>query len=129
MGNSGILSLSTGIAAVGFAGISTREIFSLVPDSIKGIASWLTLQSQEGERARTLLEEEVSSLFRDLRVPVLRYLLSLGLPAHEGEDVAQETFLALFRHLREGKPRDNLRGWVFRVAHNIALKRRRDDRL
>jgi RNA polymerase sigma-70 factor, ECF subfamily len=26
--------------------------------------------------------------------------------------------------LRQGKPKDNLRGWVFRVAHNLALKAR-----
>lgn len=32
--------------------------------------------------------------------------------------------MALFQHLRAGKPRDNLRGWVFRVAHNLGLKRR-----
>jgi RNA polymerase sigma-70 factor, ECF subfamily len=37
----------------------------------------------------------------------------------------QETFLALFDHLRKGRSRDNLRGWVFRVTHNLALKRRR----
>lgn len=98
-----------------------------MPDSTRGIAAWLTFRTQE--RVRTPLEEEVSDLFHDLRVPVLRYLLSLGLPVHESEDVAQETFLALFRHLREGKPRDNLRGWIFRVAHNIARKRRRADRL
>ena len=30
----------------------------------------------------------------------------------------------MFRHLREGKSRANLRGWLFRVAHNLALKRR-----
>jgi RNA polymerase sigma-70 factor (ECF subfamily) len=33
-------------------------------------------------------------------------------------------FLALFQHLRQGKPRTNLKGWVFRVGHNLALKQR-----
>ena len=33
-------------------------------------------------------------------------------------------FLALFQHLRQRKPRTNLKGWVFRVAHNLALKQR-----
>jgi RNA polymerase sigma-70 factor (ECF subfamily) len=33
-------------------------------------------------------------------------------------------FLALFRHLAAGRPRENLRGWIFRVAHNQVLKRR-----
>jgi RNA polymerase sigma-70 factor, ECF subfamily len=71
------------------------------------------------------LEEEVADLFEQLRNPLFRYLLSLGLDAHDGEEIIQEVFLALFQHLKEGKARDNLRGWVFRVGHNQALKLRR----
>jgi RNA polymerase sigma-70 factor (ECF subfamily) len=71
------------------------------------------------------LEKEVVQLFDQLRDRVLRYLLSLGLPAPEGEEIVQETFLALFQHLQRGRPRHNLRGWVFQVAHNLALKQRK----
>src|ERR1035438_1643172 len=71
------------------------------------------------------LEDEVTDLFEQLRDPLFRYVLSLGLSTPDGEEVIQEVFLALFRHLKEGKPRDNLRGWVFRVGHNQALKLRR----
>jgi RNA polymerase sigma-70 factor (ECF subfamily) len=71
------------------------------------------------------LEEEVTGLFEQLRNPLFRYLLSLGLSTHDGEEIIQEVFLALFRHLKSGKPRDNLRGWIFRVGHNQALKVRR----
>jgi RNA polymerase sigma-70 factor (ECF subfamily) len=46
------------------------------------------------------------------------------LAAQDGEEVIQEVFLALFQHLRQVRPRTNLRGWVFRVAHNLGLKRR-----
>jgi RNA polymerase sigma-70 factor (ECF subfamily) len=70
------------------------------------------------------LEEEVVGLFDQLRNRLLRYTLSLGLPVQDGEEVIQEAFLSLFEHLRGGKPRHNLQGWVFRVAHNLALKRR-----
>ncbi len=42
----------------------------------------------------------------------------------DAEDILQEVFLSLFHHLTKDKPRDNLRGWVFRVGHNLALKRR-----
>ncbi len=55
---------------------------------------------------------------------LLRYLLSLGLPIDDCEEIAQETFLALVRHLKGGKPRENLRGWIFCVGRNLALKRR-----
>jgi RNA polymerase sigma-70 factor (ECF subfamily) len=50
--------------------------------------------------------------------------LSFGLSVHDAEEVTQDVFLALFRHLQRGKSRRNLRGWIFRVAHNLALKQR-----
>src|SRR5262249_28325721 len=34
-------------------------------------------------------------------------------------------FLAVFRHLHLGRDRSNLQGWLFQVAHNLALKQRR----
>ncbi|HEY1243064.1 MAG TPA: RNA polymerase sigma factor [Bryobacteraceae bacterium] len=70
------------------------------------------------------LETEVVNLFDQLRERVLRYLLSLGVPVSDGEEIVQEVFLALFEHLRQGRSRENLRGWVFSVAHNLGLKRR-----
>ena len=70
------------------------------------------------------LEHEVVDLFTQFRNPLLRYVSALGLPLADGEEVVQEVFLALFQHLRQGKPRTNLRGWVFRVGHNLALKQR-----
>jgi RNA polymerase sigma-70 factor (ECF subfamily) len=73
---------------------------------------------------RTRLEEEVVALFDEFREPLLRYLSSVGLALADGEEVVQEVFLSLFQHLDRGKPRDNLRGWLFRVAHNLGLKRR-----
>ena len=70
------------------------------------------------------LQQAVVALFDQFREPLLRYLASLGLPFPDGEEVLQEVFLALFQHLDRGKSRENLRGWLFRVAHNLALKRR-----
>jgi RNA polymerase sigma-70 factor (ECF subfamily) len=66
---------------------------------------------------------EVTSLYRELREPLLRYLVCLGLSKDEAQDVVQDTFLSLHRHLTGGGPQDNIRGWVFRVAHNQARNR------
>ena len=74
-------------------------------------------------KAPGAIHDEVVGLFGELRAPLLRYLSSLGLSVSDGEDVVQDVFLALFRHLAEGKPRDNLHGWLFRVARNSGLKR------
>ena len=70
------------------------------------------------------LEGEIISLFDQFRGRLLRYVLTFGVPTHDGEEIIQEVFLALFRHLQRGRSRKNLRGWIFRVAHNLALKQR-----
>jgi RNA polymerase sigma-70 factor, ECF subfamily len=70
------------------------------------------------------IECEVLQHFDEFRGPLLRYCLSLGIPVQDGEEVVQEVFLSLFRHLQLGRSRSNLRGWIFRVAHNLALKQR-----
>jgi RNA polymerase sigma-70 factor, ECF subfamily len=74
------------------------------------------------------LENAVISLFDQLRDRLLRYILSFGLSIHDSEEVIQDVFLSLFRHLQLGRSRRNLHGWVFRVAHNLALKQCSENR-
>ncbi len=70
------------------------------------------------------IEEEVLALFDLMGPRLLGYAVSFGIPVQDGEDVVQETFLALFQHLRRRGSRKNLRGWLYQVTHNLALKRR-----
>jgi len=70
------------------------------------------------------IECEVMNLFEQFRNPLLRYVLSFGVPVQDAEEVTQEVFISLFRHLQLQRSRRNLRGWIFRVGHNLALKRR-----
>ncbi len=70
------------------------------------------------------IEREVMELFEQFRNPLLRYALSFGVPVHDGEEIVQEVFLSLFRHLQLRRSRKNLRGWIFRVTHNLTLKQR-----
>lgn len=70
-------------------------------------------------------EDEVLFLFERCGPSLLRYVASFCLSAEETEDVVQEVFLALFRHLRLDRSRRNLKGWLFQVAHNLALKQRK----
>src|ERR1700683_1559186 len=70
------------------------------------------------------IERVVMELFEQFRDPLLRYVLSLGIPVHDAEEIIQEVFLSLFRHLQLRRSRKNLRGWIFRVAHNLTLKQR-----
>jgi RNA polymerase sigma-70 factor (ECF subfamily) len=65
------------------------------------------------------IEEEVIFLFDQLYDRLSGYLLSFGLTVHDAEDIVQETFLALFRHLQLGRSRQNLRGRIFRVGRTL----------
>lgn len=83
-------------------------------------AAWLDA-SADSYAAR----QGLADTFLELREPVCRYLLALGLPGAEAEEVVQETFLRLCQHLASGGSSENLRGWVFRVAHNLAQDQHR----
>ncbi len=76
------------------------------------------------ERPPADAEAEVLALFDECGAPLLRYVGSFGVSAYDTEDIVQDVFLSLFRHVQLGKPRDNLRGWIYKVAHNLALKQR-----
>jgi RNA polymerase sigma-70 factor (ECF subfamily) len=86
------------------------------------VPSGLAVQQGQGTLK---LEEQIVKLFDELRVPVYRYLLCTNVTPEEAEEIIQESFLRLFKHLHAKGREDNLRGWVFRVAHNIALVQHR----
>jgi RNA polymerase sigma-70 factor, ECF subfamily len=74
------------------------------------------------------IEEQMIALYDQLHGPVFRYVVSLGVHPTDADEVIQEAFLRLFEHLSKGGPAFNLRGWIFRVVHNIAFNERRDRR-
>jgi len=84
--------------------------------------------SAPANNAPAELEGLVVELFDQNRARLSSYVLGFGLPHPDAEDIVQETFLSLFHHLERGRPRWNLHGWLFRVAHNLALKRRTANR-
>lgn len=84
----------------------------------------LLASAKEAQAGTGEIEAEVMVLFEQYRIGLMRYAVSLGVPVPDAEEVVQEVFLGLFRHLRLGRSRRNLRGWIFRVAHNLTLKRR-----
>jgi RNA polymerase sigma-70 factor, ECF subfamily len=90
-----------------------------------GILPVLRATSAVDSRNRgAALADRVTALFDQFRNPLLRYLWSFGLTPPDGEEVLQEVFLSLFQHLDRGRSLDNPRGWLFRVAHNLALRTR-----
>lgn len=83
-------------------------------------AAVLARPAESAETAEA--HEAVLTLFEAHRDGVHRYVRALGIADRDGEDLVQDVFLALFHHVARGRPRTNLRGWIFRVAHNLALR-------
>src|ERR1700733_13832602 len=73
------------------------------------------------------LGEKLQALFEQLHVPVFRYVLRKTRDSGRAEEITQETFLRLFRHLRENRLLDNPKAWIFTVANNLAVDASRDE--
>ena len=84
----------------------------------------LVYPADVSNRPRSAVEVETLVLFDEVGPGLYRYLRSRGLADDVADDVVQETFLALFRHLSLGRPRDNLRGWIFEVGRRLGSKSR-----
>lgn len=69
--------------------------------------------------------EAVKELFESHGGAVYRFAAVLVRRHQDAEDVVQETFLKLFRHLESGGDTRNIRGWLFTVAAHAARDRQR----
>ena len=71
--------------------------------------------------ALAILREKVEGLFEQLHLPVFRYVMCKTRNSAKAEDITQESFLRLFCHLRDERPVENPKAWLFAVAHNLAV--------
>jgi RNA polymerase sigma factor (sigma-70 family) len=75
--------------------------------------------------APTNASDAAPDLFRQHGAAVYRFASVLLRHHQDAEDVLQETFLKLLRHLRAGGNTDNIRGWLFTVAARASRDRQR----
>jgi len=80
------------------------------------------------DRHTDAVHDRVVAAYEDAREDVYYYVLTLGTSSAQAQEIAQEVFLRLFTAMRGGEDVQNVRGWVFRVAHNLALKMRAKER-
>jgi len=70
----------------------------------------------------------IEQLYRDYRLPILRYLERLVSSREMAEDLCQETFIKALRGWEQHDPTASARSWLYRIATNTAydeLRRRR----
>jgi RNA polymerase sigma-70 factor, ECF subfamily len=67
------------------------------------------------------LEETIVELYATMRVPLVSYAYQVVGSSGDAEDLVQVAFLRLFDQLRRHDPIQNLRSWLYRVVHNLAI--------
>ena len=101
----------------------------------KAVNTWFSKQTETGTfpdaellysmTETSNLEQHLTQLFEVLRQPVYQYLMAVFGNAEEAEDLTQDAFLQLYKTLKGGQTIRNVRFWIFRVAHNLAINRQK----
>lgn len=81
----------------------------------------LAMNDVEARRTGQSNEEVVTALYEQMRPSLLGYVYHLTGSMRDAEDLVQIVFLQLFDHLCRRAAITNMRGWVFRAAHNLAI--------
>jgi RNA polymerase sigma-70 factor (ECF subfamily) len=82
----------------------------------------------ESEIAKALLAGEPDAFERFVEIyrnKVFQYSYSMCGQREDAEEVAQETLLSVFQHLSQIREPERLKAWVFRIAKNACLMKRR----
>lgn len=74
------------------------------------------------KRAREYDAQVLAEIYDQHAEPIYRYLYRYIGDAGLAEDLTSEVFLRLLQVIGTSRaPRDQLRGWLYRVAHNLAM--------
>src|SRR2546430_13697213 len=78
-------------------------------------ATWEEQYVNDPSRLQLVLEH-----YDREQLPLRRYVAFLGVDTETAREIVQESFLRLHEHLLRGGDQTHLRGWLYRVAHNLA---------
>ena len=84
---------------------------------------WLNRELLRRMQSASDVKQKVSEVFELLQDSVFRYLVRVLDDPSEAEDVMQEAFIQFYRALHKGQVIEDVRPWLFRVAHNLVLYR------
>jgi RNA polymerase sigma-70 factor (ECF subfamily) len=68
------------------------------------------------------VHERVEQIYEAERESIYSYLLYFGVPPGRAQELVQDSFLKLYRKMSQGETIDNPRAWLYKVAHNAALR-------
>jgi RNA polymerase sigma-70 factor (ECF subfamily) len=81
-----------------------------------------TTEAELLERVRTYEAEALAEIYDRFADTIYRYLYRYLGDAAQAEDLTSEVFVRLLQALNTRRaPRERLQGWLYRVAHNLAM--------
>jgi len=80
---------------------------------------------EQARRVARAGEAELAAIYEARRGELLAFLVGMTRDLDEAEDLLQETFVTLVREARAGRMPDDVRPWLYRVAANAMISRRR----
>ncbi len=90
-------------------------------EQILHLSHALAFEHVEKQRKSQRLEEQIVELYATMRPPLLGYAYHVVGSTGEAEDLVQNAFLKLFDQLKRDANILNLRSWLYRVVHNMAI--------
>ena len=67
------------------------------------------------------LSERISGIIDEHEVPLVRYVTGILKDPEQAKDTVQDALIRLLREFEKGKEVKNVRAWLYRVCHNLAL--------
>lgn len=68
------------------------------------------------------VHENVEQIYEAERENIYSYLLYFGVLPQRAQELAQDAFLKLYLKMEQGDVIENPRAWLYKVAHNLALR-------
>ncbi len=93
------------------------------PGAEQELDQLLIRRAQQGDA------QAVTELYMRYQRKVLNYLYRFVGNRQTAEDLTQETFVRVVRHLPSYRPTGPVGGWIYRIARNLALNRFRHERV
>ncbi len=68
------------------------------------------------------VHERVAEIYEAERDNIYAYLLCFRVPAGRAQELTQDSFFKLYLKMARGEDIENPRAWLYKVAHNFALR-------
>ncbi len=90
-------------------------------DEVLQLPRTISLDIDEIRKGAPRPEDFVTDLYLKMRPSLISYVYHLIGSTRDAEDVVQVAFIQLFDQVNRGVEIKNIRGWLYRVVHNLAI--------